>query len=52
MPVALQRLFPLTEVAALTVVTAILQFPNPYMRGDMCETMARMFQAHCRPSAQ
>eukprot|EP00667_Euglena_gracilis_P003164 EG_transcript_3172 len=41
---------PILEVAGLTAITAVLQFPNPYMRGDMCETMARMFQ-DCRPGA-
>jgi len=46
------KLFPLWEVAVLTLVTAVLQFPNPYMRGDMGENMALMFQDCKAGSAQ
>ena len=47
-PSPLQKEFPILECACVAGITAIFQFPNPYMRGGMGSSLERMFQVCTR----
>uniref|UniRef100_A0A7S1J315 Chloride channel protein n=1 Tax=Eutreptiella gymnastica TaxID=73025 RepID=A0A7S1J315_9EUGL len=42
--------WPIMEAAVVAGLTAIFQFPNPYMRGGMGSMLSRMFQ-DCKPGS-